>query len=206
MSDPSTEVSFNRNTPGHSITCDTTVCVAESPNASASFRNPTFVAWNYQSFGVWAKEMGPASWAVGAISAGNTTLVSGMPTTGFFNFAASASGFYVDTSGTPFTTTSGVNIGVDFEMRTVRYTTVDTTFVNVNTQARTTHTLLNINGTMNYAPGSVVFSGPLETSDGALKGDGTGRFYGPNAQEIGGNFRLEGNGVSRWIGAFGGSR
>jgi hypothetical protein len=59
---------------------------------------------------------------------------------------------------------------------------------------------------LSYAQGVNSFSGGLTTANGALNGQGTGRFYGPSAQEIGGVYSLSGSGLSRLIGGFGGKR
>src|SRR5687767_3978031 len=60
---PTTEVSFDRSQPGHSINCGGGVCLAENPTASASFADPAAMGWNYQSFGIWANEFSPTTGA-----------------------------------------------------------------------------------------------------------------------------------------------
>jgi hypothetical protein len=41
------------------------------------------------------------------------------------------------------------------------------------------------------------------TSAGGLTGNSTGQFYGPNAEELGGVFLLQGSGVETYAGAYG---
>jgi hypothetical protein len=50
----------------------------------------------------------------------------------------------------------------------------------------------NISGTLSYASGSGIFSGDVSTSLGPT-GTATGRFYGPNANEIGGVISVQDN-------------
>jgi hypothetical protein len=68
--------------------------------------------------------------------------------------------------------------------------------------------ILNIQGTLNYAGGSNDFSGPVSslTVTGVaptLAGSARGQFYGPAANEIGGTFALKGVGAEGYLGAFG---
>ena len=56
-------------------------------------------------------------------------------------------------------------------------------------------------GTLNYAAGSNAFSGNVSAT--GLTGSSSGQFYGPNAEELGGVFSLEGAGVETYIGGYG---
>ncbi|HXJ48981.1 MAG TPA: hypothetical protein VNF91_07430, partial [Candidatus Acidoferrum sp.] len=70
---PDSNVSFDRSA-GHSISCSGGgVCKASSPTASAVIGDALGSGWNYQTYGVWAVQSGPTSFALGGVSAGNAT-------------------------------------------------------------------------------------------------------------------------------------
>ena len=74
--------------------------------------NATALGWNYQSFGVWTRDLSPTSWTAGATSAGSVTPFSAIPTINSAIFNGSALGLYVDASGTPFATTASISANV----------------------------------------------------------------------------------------------
>jgi hypothetical protein len=204
-----TDVSFNRSSPGHSIGCSAGTCDAENATSAAAFVDPftTNLNWNYQTFGVWAKDLSATSWAFGAASVGRITPGNAVPTTNSANFIGLSAGFYIDTSGAPHATAAPINLAVNFGSRSIQYTTTaDTSLVNANTGIQTTNSGLNLSGTLSYSAGSSAFSGTLQTQNTQLSGPASGNFYGPGAQEAGGVYSLSGTGVSRMIGGFGAKR
>lgn len=201
-----TSFSFDRNAPGHSLSCSGAVCSAENPTTSAIAIDPLAVGWNYQSFGVWGMDTGPTSWNLGAVSAGSPTSDNSLPLSGSANFIGIASGFYSDLVGWLYGTTANMNALVDFGSRRIQFSTSNTSLVNTTTNVRTTDNGLNMSGTLVYAPGVNSFSGPVTTQNGLLGGQSAGRFYGPKAEEIGGVYSLRGTGDASMVGAFGGKR
>jgi hypothetical protein len=219
ISTPHSTVSFDRDTPGHSLSCSGNgTCTAENPTASALVIDALAVGWNYQSFGVWSVESTPSSWLVGAMTAGRRTDDSLLPTTGTAVFTGLAGGFYSDSVGTPYATTASMSANVNFSTRNIQFSTSNTTRVNANTGVQTPDNGLNLSGSFSYIPrvnppgGATpddrvgLFRGPLVTQNGVLAGQGSGQFYGPAAEEIGGVYSLSGTGLSRMVGAFGGKR
>ena len=99
-----------------------------------------------------------------------------------------------------------MSANVDFNGRNIQFSTSGTGLLNANTAVQTTDNGLNLSGALSYAPGANSFSGALQTTNGALTGQGSGRFYGPSAGEMGGVYSLSGAGVTRMIGGFGGKR
>ena len=206
VSTPQASFSFDRNA-GHTVSCSGSgTCRAENPTVDALVVDPTVAGWNYQSFGVWGTELSATTWQLGAISAGSPTSGAALPTTGTATFTGIASGIYVDLAGTPYATIAGMSAAVDFGSRSIQFSTSDTRLSNSNTDARTTDNGLNLSGTLSYAQGVNSFSGAVGTQNLQLSGQGAGRFYGPAAEEIGGVYSLQGNGVSRMLGGFGGKR
>jgi hypothetical protein len=203
---PNSSVSFDRDSPGHSISCSGGTCLAQSPTASVVAADAVALGWNYQAYGVWGTDLSASSSVLGAVSAGRATPGSAVPTSGIAVFNGLASGFYFDSNGTAFATAAGMRADVNFSGRSIGFSTSNTTLVNTNSGVQSTDPNLNLTGTFSYAQGVNAFSGRVNTANSQLTGQGSGRFYGPTAEEIGGVYSLSGAGVSRMIGGFGGKR
>lgn len=165
------------------------------------------IQWNYQTFGVWDRDLTNNTFQLGAFSAGAPSPASGIPTVSTATFTGLAMGFFIDASGNPFFTSANMTAATDFVARSIAFSTTNTSLTNLNTAAQTSDAGLNLSGTFSYSAGTNLFSGSLATANSNLTGTGTGRFYGPTAQEIGGTYRLQAvSGVSSMVGSFGGSR
>jgi hypothetical protein len=203
---PQSTATFDRDTSGHTLFCDGPLCFGANATASAIAIDAFAVQWNYQSFGVWAVDTGPTTWAAGAISVGAPTAGNAIPLLGSnVLFTGVAAGFYADPNRTPFFTVAGMNANVNFETQRIGFSTSETTLINMNTAVRSTNTDLNLTGSFEYAQGVNSFSGTVTTRNGQLSGQGSGRFYGPAAQEIGGVYSLQGVGGTMF-GGFGGKK
>ncbi len=203
---PNSSVSFSRGSLGHSVSCDGGTCLAESPTASAVIGDAFTLNWNYQTFGVWANDIAVGSSVFGALSAGNPTPGTAIPTGGApATFIGITAGFYVDSSGIPFATASTMSADVDWSARSIVFSTSDMTLVNVNTGVTSMSPTHRINGTLTYAPGVNSFSSANMTTPGGLTGTASGRFYCPAAEEIGGTYQLSKKSSTRerMIGGFG---
>lgn len=168
----------------------------------------SWVNWNYQTFGVWQHTtvVGPtATVEIGAISAGSPSPVSGIPTTGTASYAGVAAGIYVDPTGELFSTAATLTSSADFLSRRLSFNTVGTTTVNAS-GATAAAPDLNLSGTLGYGVSSNQFSGAVSSAGGTLNGTAVGKFYGPNAEEIGGTYELSDGGVETMIGGFGAKR
>jgi transferrin binding protein len=206
-------VSFDRSA-GHTISCSSGLCLAANPSASGIVIDALAVGWNYQSFGVWKMDPTPASWVTGAVSAGTAFGSTTLPATGSATFTGLAAGFFFDAAGTPFRTSANMSAIVNFGTRNLTFATTNTRLVNINNGLQLADSGLNL---FSPAPISLntgginFFSGTVHTANGQLVGNGHGRFYGPNAEEIGGVYALSAAGtpppnVSRMVGGFGGRR
>jgi hypothetical protein len=204
LSTPQSSVSFG----SHEIGCHSPgACRGANAESFAVAVDPAYFNWNYQSFGVWLKDVSTSSFQAGAMSAGAITPSSALPTgLTAARFAGHASGFYYDGAGRRFATDAKMNAITDFENRNIQFSTSGTLLTDMSTRARTTDTNLDLSGNWSYAAGTSQFSGGVKTTDGALTGTGSGRFYGPNAEEIGGVYGLSGSGGARMLGGFGGKR
>ena len=207
LSTPSSpNVSVNRDTPGQGITCSGHTCFINNGATTGLVFDAVAAGWNYQSLGVWTTDVTPTSWVAGAVSLGSATSGNSLPTTGTAVFNGLALGAYINSAGTPFVTTASMRANVDFGSGNIQFSTSNTILANANTGASSADNGLNLSGMLSYAQGVNSFSGGLTTANGSMNGQGTGRFYGPSAQEVGGVYSLSGGGVNRMIGAFGGKR
>lgn len=200
---PQTSFSFDRKA-GDTVTCKGDgICMAKNPATTGFAVDPFVVGWNYQSFGVWGNaDLGAATWKIGVVSAGSPTSGSALPTTGSATFTGLTGALFADTAGDVRATVARMSADVNFGSRSIQFSTSGTKIGN----SLTPEPGLDLKGNLSYAPGVNAFSGSMQTNNGQLSGQGAGRFYGPAAEEIGGVYSLQGSGLSRLVGAFGGKR
>ena len=204
MSSPQASTSLNRNA-GDSVTCSTNTCSGSDAAGvnQALIANPASSGWNYQTFGIWGSETA-TNFNLSFGSFGAATPGSAVPSVGSATFNGTALGAYADSAGTQFVTGADMTANVNFGTRSIAFSTANTiTRAGAVTSAAPG---LNLSGNLTYAAGSGQFTGTVSTANAALTGSTTGRFYGPNAEEIGGVYGLSGSGVSRMVGAYGGRR
>jgi hypothetical protein len=199
---PQFNTAFDRNA-GHTVDCAGSICRLENPSADGAVINPAAMGWNYQTFGIWGNET-PTTFLAAAGSAGSATPANAVPTIGSAIFTGLAMGFYVDTAGSVFGTAADMRADVNFASRSIAFSTANTMTGQSSVTAAAPG--LNLSGNLTYAAGSSQFTGAVTTANSQLNGTSTGRFYGPNAEEIGGVYSVTGSGVSRMVGGFGGKR
>jgi hypothetical protein len=175
---------------------------AENATHLASVVDPAFHEWNYQSFGVWFR-FPDTTLDAGATSFGAASPVSALPmSTG--TFTGHASGFYFDGQGNISSTDAHMRAIANFGTQSIDFSTDGTRINGINGEPKPE---LNLSGTLNYAEGGInQFSGNVTTQGAGLSGNASGKFYGPNAEEIGGVYGLTGSGGQRMLGGFGGKR
>lgn len=188
---------------GVSVSCMTGTCSASNSTSSIAIIDPTVLGWNYQTFGVWARDLSPTTYDTGAISAGNVTPGSAVPLAGTALFNGLATGFYVNNLQSLFATAANMTANVDFAARTVGFATTGTVVVSATGGPAVGNASLDLAGTLSYPAGTNQFTGTV-TAVG-LSGAANGRFYGPGAEEIGGIYSLTGA-AGNMIGGFGGKR
>ena len=173
-------------------------------NASAFVGDAFANGWNYQTFGTWATQTGPSTLVLSAMSAGNVTPGSAVPTTGLVTFEGLAAGYFIDPAGAQFRTGANLFAQVDFQKRAIDFRTTGTEIAKLNTSSFTQLDTLNFSGTLSWTAGQNAFGGAVKSGGNPnLNGEAGGFFYGPNAQEMGGTYSLQGGGVSRMVGGFG---
>ena len=181
-------------------------------NASGSnqalYGDPYVLGFNYQTFGVWGTGLVTGqSGKFGAISVGAKTNASAVPTTGSVTYRGYAGGIYTD--GATYRYAADATFDVNFGSRSVAFSTRNQTLTSVLTGVTSATGMLQMSGIMTYGAGSTKFSGNL-TANGltsllTLSGTGSGTFYGPTANELGGTFFLRGP-TTTLVGGFGGKQ
>jgi heat shock protein HslJ len=208
LSAPSSSVSF----PSVNIRTDEktgrrTAFAALDSNSNGVMVDPSYFGWNYQSFGIWMRDPSAASFQAGVMSAGAVTPGSAVPTMGSATFTGQAGGYYFDGAGGRFSTDAQMRAEANFQTRNIDFRTFGTlASTPTNPPQRTARPELDLSGNLSYAAGANQFSGNVSTANNALSGTASGRFYGPNAQEIGGVYGLSGSSGQRMMGAFGGKQ
>ncbi len=163
--------------------------------------DPYVLGFNYQSFGVWGTGIVAGQTArYGALSAGSITSTSAIPAAGSANFNGLIGGIYIDTAGEGFRYGANAAFAVNFGTRSISMTTSGDRLVNVNTNIAYIWNA-PLSATMTYAPGSSRFSGTFRAGN-FMTGTGSGNFYGPAANELGGTFFISGS-AGKMVGGFG---
>ena len=210
---PGGSISFSRSA-NDTFTCNSGACGLTNAAGTASMvimeptTMPAPVNFNYQTFGAWNRLSSSTSFDAGVFSLGAATPASAVPVTGTATFNGLANGFFAPSAGAAVFTTANMTAIANFQAQSISFSTTNTQTVSLVNGATTPNGNLNLTGTFNYQPGSNLFSGAVATAPAStiqMSGTGTGRFYGPTAQEIGGIYNLNGTGGSM-IGSFGGKQ
>ena len=169
--------------------------------------------YQYTQYGDWSQCSANCSANGGTNSVngvyvwGNATAPSNIPIAGTYIYKGNIEGDYLSAVGTKSAvsgtqgTTGNMVAAVNFATRSIAFSTS-------NSQLNTGLLMpnLNMSGTLTYAPGQNLFAGTVSTATGTLTtmtGTASGRFYGPNAQEIGGIYSLSGGGAGHYGAFFG---
>ncbi len=162
------------------------------------------VNWNYQTFGMWETGRGTGSGTAGGISVGAATAGSSIPTSGIATYTGFFGGARSDGIGNDYLTQGTVSVGADFANRSLSYSTAASKYISPITSTPTwiSGNSFDMSGTLTYSDGNNLFTGNVSDGNGAT-GTATGKFYGPNAEELGGVYYLTGNSLYMHAGAFG---
>jgi transferrin binding protein len=171
-----------------------------------SFTGSALGDFNYQSYGAWARG-NIDDVLTRATSTGPATTPAAIPTTGTATYTGTAKGFYwINGNAQSYATTANMNAGVDFASREVAFSTSNTTVAGGPPDGP--QPFLDLSGTLRYGAGSNDIRGTVTTRSGEMSGPAQARFYGPQAQEIGGVYRVEPaqRGATGMTGGFGGKK
>lgn len=169
--------------------------IAPAPDASG---------FEHQSFGLWYDlSPGSRSSRFGAVGAGERTAAAAIPTAGSAVFLGQAAGMRASVEGGEAgfqILRAQTRVEADFAARTARFSTSGST-AGRDAAGPVAAAALDMSGSLRMTRDGLL-SGTVETKSG-LRGDLEARFYGPQANEVGGTFSLRGEGVESLVGGFG---
>jgi hypothetical protein len=184
--------------------------VLSASNVPPPTTSPVTIAGDtlsFSSFGVWTDTSTNPDGVSGVFASGTKTSSNAMPRSGSASYAGSANGLAVNAGARGIPLAGAFNASVDFGNAMV---TGGMTMSQVGANGALTPydsysfkagfaLIDNVSGT---AP---IFIGAVTAANNkALTGNAQGTFFGPQAQEIGGTFALQGGGTTV-VGAFGGT-
>jgi len=183
-----------------------TVAINKDFTELAIATDPATQGWNYQTFGVWQRYPSSTDTGrIGAISTGAFTDANRIPTTSSAIFTGSAAGVYQFSSLTSYLASADMALNVNFANRTASFATSNTYISNDGGASSSPYSSIDLSGSMTLIPNQNNMYGAV-TSRNGMTGIMHARFYGPNAEEVGGTFGVSGSGVQTFVGGFGGTR
>ncbi|MCH9853176.1 MAG: transferrin-binding protein-like solute binding protein [Alphaproteobacteria bacterium] len=176
--------------------------------------NPSDEVWKYQSMALWLDVKNLNDINVGVLSFGNITVPADIPSQQNISFTGKSIGLYIDASNNRYLTQATITANLQGNMIELKATdtyrwgapSFNITNIGNNIPARNTETRDNdldfmTNLTHNSSRNS--FDSDNVTTNGGLQGAVKAQFYGPEAQELGGVFRMTDDNGSSYAGAFG---
>lgn len=154
---------------------------------------------DYTAFGVWAtNRFGPL---FGSVATGFTTAFAGVPTSGTARYTGVTFGAGIE-AGTGYGVAGLVTLDANFGTGAISGGFHDMARVDVNGNITA---FQDISVSASIAAGGNSYSGTVSsTRPGFSSGDVSGAFFGPNAEETGGTWRLKADsGDDAYVGAYG---
>jgi hypothetical protein len=165
------------------------------PTVSSSLR--------YSTLGIWVQtDSSTSATDTAFISAGSKTVGSDIPTAGMASYTGAILGFATEGIGANYTIKAPAFAVADFGARSVTLNSALSIKTSHATLETTFDNNYNLSGTLTYSAGNNALSGTISTV--GKTGSATGVFYGPQAAEIGGTFRVsDPGGTGMFAGGFG---
>lgn len=168
--------------------------------------DPSAAGWTYQTFAHYIDPKGHVY--QGYQSLGDETAFATLPAKGTATYTGISTA-YVVTDNKNRQLTSNVMAIVDFGLKGVRFETSNSYFHTLENNGKRVSTAAenyDFKGTASWRDGNL-FLGKVSTADGKLSGNLSGKFYGPNAAEIGGTYGLKNEAATEHlIGGYGAKR
>ena len=169
--------------------------------------DPSAAGWTYQTFAHYTDTDSNQKGYQGYQSLGDETPFASLPAKGTATYNGISTAYVViDNNNRQLT--SNVMAIVDFGLKGVRFETSNSHFHTLENDKRVSKADKNYDfkGTASWKDGNL-FSGKVSTADDKLSGNLNGKFYGPNAAEIGGTYGLKNkDATEHLIGGYGAKR
>ena len=169
--------------------------------------DPAAAGWTYQTF---AHYIDPKSGVIhGYQSLGDETKFTALPASGTATYNGLTTAYVVKNNDQSRQLTADVKAIVDFGLKGVRFETTNSQFHSLDANGRRVTVKgadYDMKGTAKWENGNL-FLGKVEAAAAGLKGNLSGKFFGPSAAEIGGTYGLKKeDGSEHMIGGYGAKR
>ena len=169
--------------------------------------DPAAAGWTYQTF---AHYIDPKSGVIhGYQSLGDETKFTALPASGTATYNGLTTAYVVKNNDQSRQLTADVKAIVDFSLKGVRFETTNSQFHSLDANGRRVTVKgadYDMKGTAKWENGNL-FLGKVEATAAGLKGNLSGKFFGPSAAEIGGTYGLKKeDGSEHMIGGYGAKR
>jgi len=169
--------------------------------------DPAAAGWTYQTF---AHYIDPKSDVIhGYQSLGDETKFTALPANGTATYNGLTTAYVVKNNNQSRQLTADVKAIVDFGLKGVRFETANSQFHSLDANGRRVTKAdekYDMQGTAKWENGNL-FLGKVEAASAGLKGNLSGKFFGPSAAEIGGTYGLKKeDGSEHMIGGYGAKR
>ena len=169
--------------------------------------DPAAAGWTYQTF---AHYIDPKSDVIhGYQSLGDETKFTALPASGTATYNGLTTAYVVKNNDQSRQLTADVKAIVDFGLKGVRFETANSQFHSLDANGRRVtkaDAKYDMKGTAKWENGNL-FLGKVEAAAAGLKGNLSGKFFGPSAAEIGGTYGLQNkDGSEHLIGGYGAKR
>ena len=191
---------FREHTRGSSLT------VTDGDDADGMIYDPENGSnWNYQTMATWVQANEAAGGRIGAMSVGNKTAGTSIPSLSTAVFTGVAEGMYVTDNHDFYGVSSSATLSANFATQSVTFATTNSKIHTLDTLVPTSKSDLDLTGTFSYSANNntLTASSLSSKTSGWTGGRASAKFYGPNAEEIGGVFSIRGPGKEAYEGAFG---
>lgn len=169
--------------------------------------DPAAAGWAYQTFAFYKDPKNDV--AFGYQSLGDETKFTALPASGTATYNGLTTAYVVKNNDQSRQLTADVKAIVDFGLKGVRFETTNSQFHSLDTNGRRVTvkgTDYDMKGTAKWENGNL-FLGKVEATAAGLKGNLSGKFFGPSAAEIGGTYGLKKeDGSEHMIGGYGAKR
>ena len=162
--------------------------------------------WTYQTFAHYTDPKNGITH--GYQSLGDETPVTAMPKQGTATYRGITTAYVTNNGTNNQQLTANVTAVADFTKKGLFFTTNNSQIHTINQAGQRVSTQAadyNMRGNASWNANSNSFKGNVNTADKALSGTFNGKFYGPDAAEIGGTYGLSGNN-QQLIGGYGAKR
>lgn len=170
--------------------------------------DPAAAGWTYQTFASYVDPRKGTEVLRGFQSLGQETKFASIPEKGTATYEGISTAYLVSDGNPDRQLSSNVKAIVDFGLKGVRFETSGSQINAVSGNQRVSNAAseYDLKGTATWKD-SNLFLGKVTSADGKMSGNLSGKFFGPNTEEIGGTYGLKNtDGSLHFLGGYGAKR